>query len=476
MNNPSSLAGIARLALKLEAFDSLRAEEEPWLNQVFVPPSNAEQIAGDRSVVVFGHPGSGKTALSQYLRRLCRSEDGTPNRLVAEWSPSPTVEAGLSRIAVVQAQARQVLDACVEAALQFAAANPTSVQSAPPTSVEGLTWFVHEYSQSDLSLRVEQMIEEKKLPGETLLRDIVNASPRKVLPLDASPDKVAARLVRILNTMGLKGVWVIGNDAELEMWAEIDPDDLVARLNSFFSTLPLFEKTNFNYKLLLPASLEQKILAVLQTMRQRQRIFAYYLNEWDRATLLELVNRRLSLAMGQPDFTLAKLCRAPELLKWLEWVGDASPREWLAQIKPLVEHYLTGPAKKPISLSTWYELRRKYPPRLYLDDEGKRITVGARQISLEGLPAKAYEMLRYLYQQPGDSITSKADLYYRVYLGQETVPAIGEKGYEGPEEYRGVVDTNLWRIRKAIEPDQSGRHHVLLLTLRGHGVRLNTRW
>ncbi len=463
-------------ALGLAAFDSLRAEDEPWLNRIFVPPPNIEQVAGERSVIVFGRPGSGKTALGRYLRSLCRNPDGSPNRLVAEWSPAPLLKEGLSRIAAVQAQARQILDACVEAGLQFVAGTPTALQSVPPTAMEGLAWFVHKYSQGDLSLRIEQMIEEEDPPGKELLGDILNSSPRKVLPADASPDKVAAQLVRILSPMGLKGVWVIGSDAELEMWAEVDPDDLVARLSSFFSTLPLFEKTRFNYKLLLPASLEQKTLAVVQTMRQRQRIFAYYLNEWDTTTLLELVNRRLSLALGRPGFKLDWLCSDPKLREWLEWVGDASPREWLAQVKPLVEAYLANPAREPISQNAWYDLRRKYPPRLYLDDDGKRIMVGARQISLEGLPVKAYDMLRYLYQQPSDSVTSKADLYYRVYLGQETVPSVGEKGYEGPEEYRGVIDTNLWRIRQAIEPDRSSRHHVLLLTLRGHGIRLNTRW
>jgi hypothetical protein len=406
---------------------------------------------------------------------LCFNPNGSPNRLVANWTPSP-LDDRLKGIAAVRAQAEQVLDACVEAVLQFLAYYPAQLDSAPATAWEGLAWFVQQYSQSDFALRIEQMIEEEKPPGETVLQTIKVASPRKALPRDASPDKVAARLIRTLNTLGLKGVWVIGDEAELDMWAEVDPDDLVSRLSSFFSTLPLFEQANFSYKLLLPAWLEQKTLAVVQTIRQRQRIFPYYLRQWDATSLQEIINARLSLAVGQSSFTLSQLCNEPELLQWLQWVGDSSPREWLEQVRPLVESYLAAPTKQPIDQATWYEIRHQNPPRLYLDHEGKQIMVGARQISLTELPAKAYEILRYLYERPSGYITTRAELYYRCYKDLDYIPQPLDKFYEGPEEYRGMIDTALYRIREAIEPDPSRRDHVLLLTVRGHGVRLNTRW
>lgn len=99
------------LALGLAAFDSLRAEDEPWLNRCFIPPPHIEQISGDRSVIVFGGPGSGKTTLNQFLKRLCLDGQGTPMRLVAEWTPSPlTVDQELKGIAAVRAQTNQVFD------------------------------------------------------------------------------------------------------------------------------------------------------------------------------------------------------------------------------------------------------------------------------------------------------------------------------------------------------------------------------
>jgi len=459
------------------AFSSLKAEDEPWLlNGYFVPPPNIEQVTGERSVIVFGAPGSGKTALSHYLKRLCLNTDDSPNRLLVEWTPSPAVDDDkLSDIAAVQMQAKQVLDACAEAILRLLAFYPTCLQAAPPTSTEALSWFLKKYSQIDLSLRVEQLIEKKQPPGESILKSIISATPRNVLPDNASPDKVAARLVTTLKSIGLAGVWVIGNDAELEMWAEVAPDDLVVNLSSFFSTLPLFERANFSYKLLLPAWLEQKMMTVVHTIRQRQRLSPYYLRQWDTACLEEVVMRRLQLAMERP-FTLRQLCTAPDLIEWLDWVGTPSPREWLEQVKPLVDYYRDHNLKTPVDQKTWYKLRRNHPPKIYLDDEGKRITVGARQISLDKLPTKAYEILKYLYRQPDNYVASRAELYYRFYRELDYVPIPTDKHYELPGNYRGALDTALWRIREAIEPNPSRRNHVLIITVRGHGIKLNTRW
>ncbi|MCB0192371.1 MAG: hypothetical protein KDJ65_10550 [Anaerolineae bacterium] len=470
-------------ALGLAAFDSLRAEDEPWLSRGFVPPPHIEQISGDRSVIVFGGPGSGKTALNQFLKRLCLDRQGAPLRLVAEWTPSPlTIKQGLKGIETVRAQTNQVLDACVESILHFVAGYPDRFHNAPETAKESLAWFVKEYSQSDLSLRIEQLIEDEQPPGVEILKTLLTTKPRRVLPPGASPDKVAARLVRTLQTMEINGVWVLGNDDELEMWVDVDPDELIANLQNLFSTLPLFERANFSYKLLLPSWLEQRTLGVVQRIRLRQRIFPYYLNHWQPKNLHSLVNLRLSIATGQPNFTLNNLCTSPKLRSWLEWVGAASPREWLEQVKPLIEYYLANSCQQPINPATWEELRLANPPRLYLDDDRKHITVGARPIPLQELPAKAYEMLRFLYQQPSDQVTSREALYYHIYRNLDYIPQPGDTNYEGPAEYRGAIDTSLWRLRNAIEPDmviepdKKSRDLVLLVTVRGHGVKLNTRW
>jgi DNA-binding response OmpR family regulator len=83
-------------------------------------------------------------------------------------------------------------------------------------------------------------------------------------------------------------------------------------------------------------------------------------------------------------------------------------------------------------------------------------------------------MLRYLCRRGGEVVT-KAELYYLAYRGLDYVPrSPTDEGFEGRKEYEGVVDTNLWRLRKAIEPDPSDP--VLVITRRGHGVELRVRW
>ena len=69
----------------LATFDALRAEDEPWLADCFVPPSDFSIIAGARSVIVYGEEGSGKTALYQMLLRYLRPAQRPPERLVVEW-------------------------------------------------------------------------------------------------------------------------------------------------------------------------------------------------------------------------------------------------------------------------------------------------------------------------------------------------------------------------------------------------------
>lgn len=181
-----------------------------------------------------------------------------------------------------------------------------------------------------------------------------------------------------------------------------------------------------------------------------------------------------ALALGADRFTLADLCTAPDLTEWLRRVGAHSPREWLDQVSPLVEKYLQMPHPRPLTAKEWRAIRQRHPPRLYLDDQGRRVVVGGREIPLDRIPAKAYEMLKFLYARAGD-VVSRQELYYHVYRGLDYVPrSPADPAYEAPKEYESLIDTAIWRLRQAIEPDPS--NPVLLVTVRGHGVQLVVRW
>ncbi len=453
----------------LVAFDSLRAEAEPWLPACFVPPQHFELMAGSRSVVVFGGTGAGKTALYRALLNRCQDADGRPVRLVAHWHPTPPETNGPADSTSVREQVGYVFDACAMALLHHWSQHPVGFFAAPQWAQDTLLWFVHGYGRGNLRVRLGRLLEDSKPESIALLESLLEKSPPQILDPHTAPAQVAARLTEALARIGLSGIWVMTDG--LEMWAEAEAKRLPETLAAFLSTLPLFERAQFAYKLLLPARLEPALLQAAALVRHR--VDGYRL-EWDTPTLQRLVERRLALACGRESFTLNDLCEDPALLKWLERAGGTSPREWLDQTRPLVAHYLTHRLDHPIDSETWKMLRRQYPPRVYLDVATRQVTVGGRQIEPSALPAKGYDILAYLYQRSGQ-IVSKDELYFRAYRGLERVPrSRADEAYEFPKDYEGVMDTNLWRLRQAIEPDPADP--VLLQTLRGQGVRLESRW
>ena len=454
----------------LLAFDSLRAEDEPWLDACFAPPRYFGLMAGSRSVAVFGATGAGKTALYRALRNRCLDSDGRPVRLVADWRPAPPETDAPADSTSVREQVRYVFDACAMALLHHWASHPADFSTAPRWVQDTLTWFVHSYGQGDLRVRLGPLLEESEPEGAALLEKLLETSPPQVLSAHAAPEPVAAKLTEALNRMGLRGVWVMTDG--LEAWAEAEPERLKDTLTAFLSTLPLFERAPFSYKLLLPAQLESSLLHAAALVRHR--VDGYRL-EWDTPALRQLVERRLAFAFGHDPFTLGDLCAAPQaLLDWLERAGGTSPREWLDQTRPLVAHYLAQRLTHPVDTETWKMLRCHHPPRVYLDEAGRQVVVGGRRIPPQALPAKGYDILAYLYRRSGQ-VVGKAELYFRAYRGLDRTPrSPADAEYEPPKSYEGVMDTNLWRLRQVIEPDPSDP--VLMVTVRGHGVRLEIRW
>jgi DNA-binding winged helix-turn-helix (wHTH) protein len=456
--------------LGLTAFDSLRAEDEPWLDACFVPPQHFELMAGSRSVAVFGGTGSGKTALYRALLDRCHGPDGRPVRLVANWHPTPPEADVPADSTSVREQIGCVFDACAMALLHHWARYPEDFSTAARWVQDTLTWFVHCYGQGDLRVRLGPLLEESGPEGAALLEDLLETLPPQVFGPHVGPERVVAKLTEALARMGLGGVWVMADG--LEAWTEAEPERLRDILTAFLSTLPLFERARFAYKLLFPSQLEPALLRAAAVARHR--VDGYRL-EWDTPALRQLVERRLAFAFGRDAFTLSDLCEASkELLDWLERAGGTSPREWLDQTRPIVAYYLTHRLTCPVDTEAWKTLRRQHPPRVYLDEASRQVIVGGRLVSLEELPSKAYDILAYLYQRSGQVI-SKSELYFRAYQGLERLPrSWDDKHYESPKVYEGLMDTNLWRLRQAIEPDPSDP--VLLVTVRGHGVRLESRW
>ncbi len=449
------------------AFRFLRAEDEPWLPACFVPPPEFGRIAMPQSCVVFGEPGSGKTAIYRELLERNIRPDGKPIRLIAQWRPSPLPPEVPPDLAWVRRLMTEVLDACASALVHYLCQFPKDYTHAPSWVQARLIWFIRRYTFGQAEIRWEPLAEGSN-PGASLIRQILSAPVPSILYDDASPETVMAELMSALRGLGLESIWLMTDG--LESWTEMASDRLTESLRAFLSTLSLFGQSGPVYKLFLPAEIEPAIGRTGGLARRR--IEGIHIH-WDSSTLKELVERRLAFAFGRKTFPMEQLCNAPGLPEWLEKTGGRSPRDWLDQVAILVEHYAASPQSAPIDEETWKKLRRERPPRLYLEEKKRLVQVGGRMVNLDDLPTRVYDMLCYLYHH-NDRVVTKAELYFRAYLGKDRIPQEGEKGYAEPVEYVGLIDTNLWRLRQAIEPDPSDP--VLLITRRGHGVTLRVRW
>ncbi len=455
--------------LGLDAFGTLRAEDEAWLPTCMVPPRELGRLTNNRSVVVFGGVGAGKSALYRLLRQRNRSAKEGEKRLLVDWQITPSFDEGKEDLVGVLRQTTRLLDLCAAQLAAHITESPQPFTNAPSWVYDRVVWFIRSYLRGEQEKRLAPLLFSRKL-GSELLRELLGASVPEILYADAPPDQVLNELCMALQTLGINGIWVMADD--LERQRTIDEEALRDDLVALLGTLPLFEQAEFAFKLFVPARLEAAVSSASGT--SRRRIDAVRLR-WRESELLQMVNLRLQIATGNKDFTLPLLCKSSKLLDWLRFAGADSPRHWLDQVKPLLEHYLFHELDSPIDLNRWRELRQEHPPQFYLDETDQRVHIGGRSFTLDEMPIKAYEMLVYLYHVGPQRYVSKAELYYRAYMKKETVPrSPGDTGYEPKKNYEGVVDTTIWRLRKIIEPDP--KDPVLILTKRGVGLSLNVRW
>jgi hypothetical protein len=449
----------------LGAFGSLRAEDEPWLHSCFVPPPEFERINSSRSVIVFGGPGTGKTALYRELHTRSQGHEGKPFRLLVNWHPAPLLPNEEATSVWVKDQIYRLFDLCALTLAEHVILYPTDYYEAPTWVQKRSIWFIQSFLHGDIRSRLGPI--QAKANTNDIVELIVGSVVEPILYEDASPDQVTAELIQTLKGLALDGVWVMSDG--IQDWAT-DVQSVIRGLGAFLATLSLFERSGLVYKLWIPAHLEPALIRAGGLARRRLEGIHLY---WDTPTLRQVIERRLAFALNKDSVILEQICETSEILSWLEIVGGTSPRAWLDQMTPLATH-LHQTSARSIDEHAWKTLRQEHPPRLYLEEDEHRVIVGGREVDLDEIPGKTYDMLCYLYKK-GGRIVSKAELYYQAYLGLETIPRTpDDPHFEGLKEYEGLVDTAIWRLRKAIEPDPSDP--TLLVTKRGRGVILRVRW
>lgn len=454
----------------LAVFGSLRADDEPWLAECFVPPDDFRLMEEEGSIAVFGPPGSGKSAVREMLVRRCREvSEGRRRRLIACWRFDPLALGPSLGPRSLPGQVAGVLDSCAMAVLEYVAACPSEWGNAPEWVRRYLTWFVRRFAQGDIVSRAGYLLEEEREPGSDIVAQLLRAEIEQDPVPPHNWPQVAAELAKALVRLGLGGVWVVVDG--LEPWVEAQFDQVVSSLSALFSALPLFEQAAFAYKVFLPSVLQPGLAAAAGV--ERSRIQPYSL-VWREEQLVEMVERRIAVALGRPRFALSELCSAAGLLEWLRRGGGNRPRAWLELIRPLVTRYISDRREQPIKEDEWKELRRQAPPRLFLDEVNRRVVVGGREVSIEEMTSGGYRLFRYLYKNAG-RVVPWDELYYRGYRGMDRQPlAVGDEGYEAPTSYEGVLYSRISDVRKAIEPDPEDP--LYLDTVRGEGVVLRLGW
>jgi len=454
--------------LGLAAFDSLRAEDEPWLAQCYVPPADFPLIAGWRSVLIFGDAGSGKTALRFALEREWCPPGAKPSVLLVRWPLTLALSRELAGTELVLEHVGLVMDVVARTLLLHLGQHPADWKSAPPWARNTLIWFTRRHFKGDLVHHVASLENQASASAEglALLRDVATTPITDVLYPGTPTPLIIAELVKALQAIGLDGVRITVDG--LEPWVAADEKHLAEHLEQFLSALALFEHPRFAYIMLLPSTLESPLWSAGSIARRRA---SPHTLTWDTAALRIVVERRLALALGEADFTLTQLGPAKRLLSWLERCGGELPRGWLQMIRPFLATYLAEAEKqgkrKPLTRNQCLAAQKRHPPRLSMDLHTGRVTVGWREVT--SLQAGQQALLRHLYRHRGQTC-NRRDVY-RAYL-EGTDRELPDK--EFVKDYASALDNAIYRLRQAIEPDPA--HPVLVVTVKGEGFRLNNAW
>jgi len=452
-----------------QAFGALRAEDEPWLEQCFVAPADFERIVSNRSEVIFGSIGSGKTALYETIKRKNRGPSGEPIRLLIDWRISAPAAIDPERASsMVRSQVQHLFDLCAVQLATHIVNFPERFVAAPEWVQQRINWFIQSYVTGSPELRLGHLI-ARNLPGSSALRSLLDSKPPAFLHPNAAPQETIEELTLGLEQIGLQGVWFLVDD--IERHAHNDEKLMLEMFQALLGTLPIFEKSGFVFKLFVPERFEGVFSRT--SGFERRRIAGIRL----RLTSIELeriVNKRLQFVTGDPEFHLGRLYSESEILTWLRATGAESPRHWLDQVYPMIGHYIAHDLDRMLTKKEWNSLRQNYPPQFYFYPDKKSVIVGGKVMTLDEVPPNAVDMLAYLFAH-NNEIVSREELYFLAFKpGLQRIPVVGEKEYESPNDYRGALDTALWRLRNAIEPDP--KFPVLLETKRGHGVLLHVRF
>lgn len=438
-----------------EAFSALRAEAEPWLPMVYVPPASPTASSLSQSAVILGKRGSGKSAYLSWLTQTAEQQGYLPLRW--EWDPLSWVD-----------EAQAILD--VEKALVVHLLADLARLTFIRIRLEGDTWdkltataknWLQNFWRKYLAERSDWLVALPVAQQDEALAflEACRASPPLSWVTSLTPLAELGYLIPLVRQAGFQGIVVLLEDPLPAMALETR---LEALLCDFLAFLALFDVQGIIFKLALDDSLSTLIAQSPVVERRRATVLRL---QWSEAALETIVSQRLRLTMGE-SFTLSHIYKPEVLRRWLNWVGGVTPRGWLEAMAAFMSEFLTARAGQtllsPLTETEWRDIGRRLSPQPTYGAETGILTIGWHTIPL---PPGEQALFECLWKKQG-KLCSREELF-KAY----SIKVYGQKTDQAPAEYRGLLDTALYRLRMLIEPDPDAP--LWLTTQRGKGVVLD---
>ncbi len=436
-------------------FSTLKAEDEPWLGDVYVSLPAFERIREERSTVLYGETGSGKTAMLMELRRQKKE-----NVFAVIWRPDPILEEPVIGTALAHQAVKQALRTCVES-LVLEGNLPRQLGEPVGHIASSLQWFLRNYLPYEAAFYIQD--QAKHLSNHDLqwyLKLLEQSLPPVVKEQASLKDQLRLLLV-VLRAAKYERLWLMVDG--LERWTLRQTGEQVEELlEAVLSTLIFFDLPDVVFKFFVPTRLKNVLHKTSGVERHRSGETDLV---WSMEALREMLEKRLTYALSSKHASISSLCDSDEFLQWLKEYGGTSPRAWLGFATPLIMGFQKN-GKRLTTLQT-QEFIRNHPVPLRLRSERREVWLGEKCISNSSI--LEFRVLEFLVSHP-EKLASLEELYYYAYKELRKPPDKGEPAWAHPKTWRGAMDNVLMRIRQKIEPDP--KNPLYLVTHHGKGVEL----
>ena len=441
-----------QLARLEQAFRWAMAEKEgPWVREVFLPPDRWETWNKPLSLLVIAEPGMGRSTLA----RVWQERAGA---LVVPISGQELAALTLPEVPRDwQPVARQVLRWALERLILLLVERFRQGKF-PPAWTRSV---LHPLLAAFLPFGVEAFLAARQVapdePGVVRFLDWLGMSKTHTDAPPLSFLEGARYLLAVVRALNYQHLWLLVDFPSSPL-----PPSVLTGFQALAHVLQWFDLPGWVFRFLVPETVAARFLEAAAVLRRRMMVERL---TWTPEQVRRLVERRLQWATQGAWASLRDVVADAEFEAWLALYGQSNPRAWLALLWPFVRERARW--NRPLTPETWRELAQRHPPPLYVEEARRRVWLGARPLVLSR--EEAWRLLTFLYRHRG-RYCSREELYYLALEARDRIPAPQDPSWEPPAVWRGRLDTALYRLRQAVEPNPRRPQYVVVQ--RGRGVVL----